>query len=324
MPTPSAWYRIILPFGELAAHGWETGLSASSLPPPPESGQADVFVLQGGDQREAASGLRQRRAYQRVVNETDDDFFHVPASLPRAHARYARADVRGWIAANIRACDMVTVTTEALAETIRSQAGHPDVRVIPNCVPDFTLTVTRPDYPRRTVIGWAASGSRDADFLVARNAVRHVLGTVPRTEMHFMGTDYRRLLPHGLRARHSHPPPVSTDAAAWFAGYDFDIALAPLADLPFNLARSPVKALEAFALGIPVLASDCPVYRGIVRDGINGYLCRTTADWQRRLRELACDRDARHELGAQARRDAAGHVISAGWRNWAGAYESLL
>ena len=52
-----------------------------------------------------------------------------------------------------------------------------------------------------------------------------------------MGTDYRHLLPKHLPARHTHPTAVSVDWRAWFSGYDFSIALAPLADIPFNRAR---------------------------------------------------------------------------------------
>ena len=77
-------------------------------------------------------------------------------------------------------------------------------------------------------------------------------------------------------------------------------------------------------MGIPVLASDLDPYRGLVTDGVNGYLCRTSADWAKRLRELTCDRAAREEMGTKARETARAHVISAGVRNWDAAYKSLL
>jgi glycosyltransferase involved in cell wall biosynthesis len=323
-PTPCAWYRVVLPFGELRQHGWDARYATASRLPPPESEAADVFVLQGGDHPDAAAALTRRRSFQRTVYETDDDYFHIPPQLPEAYAKYSQPGVRAAVAANMRACDMVTVTTETLAEVIRRETGHPDVVAVPNCVPDGVLTMTPFRRPRRTVIGWAGSGNRDQDFAVARDAVRTVLENTPRAEMHFMGTDYRHLLPRGLPARHTHPVAVSLDWRAWFGGYDFDVALAPLADIPFNRSRSPVKAVESFALGIPVLATDLDPYRGVVIDGVNGYLCRTRQDWARRLRELVHDREARQELGAKARETARAHVISTGWRNWDAAYRSLL
>jgi glycosyltransferase involved in cell wall biosynthesis len=323
-PTPCAYYRIVLPFSELRKNGWDARCATSSQRPPPESEQAGIFVMQGGDHPAAAAALRQRAAFQRLVYETDDDYFNIPPSLPQAYARYSRPEMRGYIAANMRACDMVTVTTETLAASVREHTGHPDVRVLPNVIPDGVLDMVPFRRPRRTVIGWAGSGNRDGDFAVIRDAVVSVLENARRTEMHFLGTDYRYLLPKHLPARHTHPAAVSLDWRAWFSGYDFDIALAPLADIPFNRSRSNLKAVEAMALGIPVLASDLDPYRGIVADGVNGYLCRTAADWAKRLRELACDRAAREDLGAKAREAARAHVISAGVRNWVSAYSSLL
>jgi glycosyltransferase involved in cell wall biosynthesis len=322
-PTPCGWYRIVLPLSELGRHGWDAWCESSSHLPPPDSEQAGIFVLQGGDHRAAAAALRERAMFQRLVYETDDDYFHIPPQLPEAYAKYSRPEVRGYIAANMRACDMVTVTTETLAQSVRDETGHGNVRVIPNAIPDGVLDLVPFRRPRRTVIGWAGSGNRDQDFAVIKDAVVSVLETVKRTEMHFLGTDYRRLLPRGLPARHTHPAAVSVDWRAWFSGYDFDIALAPLADIPFNRARSALKAVEAFARGIPVLASDLDPYQGIVADGVNGYLCRTPRDWSKRLRELTCDRAAREEMGRKARETARAHVISAGVRHWDDAYRSL-
>jgi hypothetical protein len=87
--------------------------------------------------------------------------------------------------------------------------------------------------------------------------------------------------------------------------------------------NSAIKALEYMALGIPVLASDVEAYRGLVIDGVNGYLIRRKADWGRRLHELACDVAAREEMGAKARETARAHTIEANWHKWAEIYAEL-
>jgi glycosyltransferase involved in cell wall biosynthesis len=319
MPNPCAYYRILLPFAELQKHGWDTRCSPSEETPPAESEQADVFVMESGDRPEAAAILRERAKFQRLVYETDDDYFSLPPAIKEAYAKYIHPEARQAIINNMRACHTVTVTTEPLAASIRKHTGHPDVRVVPNRLPDEVLCLAPFHRPRRTVIGWTGSGSRDADFAVVASAVRSVLERVKRTEMHFMGTDYRYMLPRHLPTRHTHPIAISLDTLGWFRGYDFDIALAPLADIPFNRSRSALKSLEAMALGIPVLASDTEPYRGIVIDGVNGYLCRPR-DWAKRLRELACDRQTQEEMGRAARETAREHVISAHWQDWARVY----
>ena len=323
LPDPCSWYRIVQPFDALNGRGWDARRQSSAAPPPDVSLDADIFVLQGGDRPDAARVLTERSKVQRLVYETDDDYFAVPAAQPQAHDKYRRADVRGFIAANMRACDMVTVTTPVLAESVRTHSGHPNVVVVPNCVPDGVLGLARFRRRGRTVIGWTGSGNRAHDFAVIRDAVVSVLRSTRRAEFHFMGTDYRHMLPKDVPARHTHPVACSISWETWFGGYDFDIAVCPLAGIPFNMARSPIKAIEAMALGIPVLAADAPPYRGIVTDGVTGYLCRA-GDWAKRLRELACDRQAREEMGANARHAARAHIMSAGVAAWDAAYRSLL
>ena len=320
LPNPCAYYRIILPFEQLCKHGWDARCTPSQEEPPPESEQTDVFVMQSGDRPEAAAVLRERAKFQRLIYETDDDYFHLPPAIEEAYKKYIKPGARQAIANNMLACHTVTVTSEALARSIRENTGHPDVRVVPNCLPDAVLEMTPFHRPRRTVIGWTGSGAREKDFAVIAQAVRTTLEQVKRTEMHFMGTDYRHMLPRSLPTRYSHPIAISLDMPGWFRGYDFDIALAPLADIPFNQARSAIKSLEAFGLGIPVLASDAEPYRGIVIDGVNGYLCRNQKDWAKRLRELASDRPAREEMGRNARKTAQEHVVSAHWQEWDGIY----
>ncbi|MDR3430133.1 MULTISPECIES: glycosyltransferase [Silvimonas] len=63
----------------------------------------------------------------------------------------------------------------------------------------------------------------------------------------------------------------------------------------------PVAVLEAMAAGLPVVATDVIGNRDLVRDGINGYLGHTAADFTARLALLAQDRHARVELGQRAR-----------------------
>ena len=295
----------------------------SSVPPPEASLDANIFVMQGGDKREAAAVLTERRKVQRLVYETDDNYFEIPPAQPEAHEKYSRPEVRRWVAANMRACDMVTVTTEVLAESVRKNSGHGNVRVLPNCIPDGVLGLAPFHHRRKTIIGWTSSGNRAHDFAVIRDAVVFVLRSVKHTEFHFMGTDYRSMLPKDVAARNSHPVASSVRWEGWFGAYDFDIAVCPLSDIPFNHSRSGIKAIEAMGLGIPVLAADAPPYRGIVEDGVTGYLCRP-GDWKKRLKELTLDRETREEMGRNARQAARAHVISAGADAWEDAYKSLL
>ena len=56
----------------------------------------------------------------------------------------------------------------------------------------------------------------------------------------------------------------------------WDIGIAPLVDSPFNRSKSAIKAMDYAALGLPVLASDMPVFRGSLADGPGGMLVENT------------------------------------------------
>ena len=61
----------------------------------------------------------------------------------------------------------------------------------------------------------------------------------------------------------------------------FDFALAPLEDTEFNRHKSALKVLDMAALGLPVLASDMPVYRMLHGDVAEMMLVgNTVEDWE--------------------------------------------
>ncbi len=104
------------------------------------------------------------------------------------------------------------------------------------------------------------------------------------------------------------------------------IGLAPLVDTPLNRCRSPVKALDYAALGLAVLASDVPTYRGSLADGPAGQLVPNNPEaWHAALDWLIRDQDFRRALAAKARRsfDESGSLASAA-RQRVTALRSLL
>jgi glycosyltransferase involved in cell wall biosynthesis len=88
----------------------------------------------------------------------------------------------------------------------------------------------------------------------------------------------------------------------WITQQHWDIAIAPLADTPFNRCKSAIKALDYAALGLPVLASDRAVYRGTLADGPGGRLVPDTENaWFVALARLVRDARFRHRLSDGAR-----------------------
>jgi len=65
-----------------------------------------------------------------------------------------------------------------------------------------------------------------------------------------------------------------------------DVAVLSGDDTPESFAKSSNRAIQAMALGLPVVAFPIPAYREVIRDGHNGYLCASAEQWRRALRRL--------------------------------------
>ena len=100
----------------------------------------------------------------------------------------------------------------------------------------------------------------------------------------------------------------------WCRSQDrWHIGVAPLIDDEFNRSKSPIKAMDYAALGVAVVASDVPAYRGMVRHNETGLLVPNEPEaWRQALRDVILAPRRRHEL-ADAR--ARGSIRRAhGWR----------
>lgn len=310
------WYRIVTPLAELRRHGWDTAWRAG-VPPQAADGYK-IIIGQRLDKPDALPIWRRSRLSHRLVYETDDDWFSVPPERFRNPG--GRAGYLDTLTHAAQVADIVTVSTHPLGEVMRRETGHRDIRVAENCVPAALLTLARNRNRRKVVAGWQGGSSHEADIAMIAPALRHFLDRHKHAELHMMGSDFSRLIGRQVRLTDWLR---CDETLGYYRAIDFDIGLAPLTGTVFDQSKSSIKALEYMALGIPVLASDVEPYRGLVIDGVNGYLIRRPGEWGRRLHELASDEAAREEMGAKARETARAHTIEANWRKWADIYAEL-
>ncbi len=80
-----------------------------------------------------------------------------------------------------------------------------------------------------------------------------------------------------------------------------NIGIMPLTDDPWAKGKCGFKALQYMALGIPAVASPVGVNCDIIRDGVDGYLCHTDAEWKNALAQLLGNDALRTRLGHAAR-----------------------
>jgi glycosyltransferase involved in cell wall biosynthesis len=264
--------------------------------------------------------LAQLENRPKLVFELDDDLWNIDVSNVSAYQWFMNGydyrtrtyhDVQGNLAANIAVADRVTVTTQALADLVSQ--WNKNVVVVPNYIPAWVLDWERPKRERLT-IGWMGSHTHAMDWEQAASQVGRFMRRNPEVGFHLMGGQYAEWL---------KIPKDQVSYTGWIDGVenvwrsiDFDIALAPLRPHVFNQSKSNLKALEAAALGIPIVASDCGPYPSFVEHGKTGFLVKRDHEWGKYLRDLVNDDAMREEMGAAAREKARDWTLEGNIDQW--------
>lgn len=299
------WYRLEVPFAELDRRGYVTGHEITYTA---DWDDADVIVAQRVA-NPGPSALWQQWAEQgrRLVYDADDDYFHVDASSRDAFAFFGRGDVQRRICANVEMASAVTVCSERLAEVMRPY--NPHVHVVPNGLPAEVLTWEVPRREGLVTLGWAGTSATLPDLAPVAGRLRRFLDRHPGVELHTIGLPPADIAAVGLRHERVRVTPHVQGTWAYLRAVDFDVWVAPYRSTQFNRAKAPTKALEAGALGIPIVASDMGSYRRHVRPGETGRLISRDHEWDQALHELVTDPDVRARMGAAAREQASAHTI---------------
>lgn len=149
--------------------------------------------------------------------------------------------------------------------------------------------------PGRLVIGWTGTHST----LKYLDQVVQVLAQLESEGLDFefrVISNQPPLLP--LRSLVFVPWRKETEITDLLA---FHIGLMPLEDDQWAKGKCAFKALQYMALGIPALVSPVGMNTEVVQNDYNGYVCRTAADWETRLRQLLANPGLRQHLGVAAR-----------------------
>ena len=195
--------------------------------------------------------------------------------------------------ANIKLSDKVLTSTPFLYGKLTEEFGinSQKVSVIENRV-NTSGYARKPISTKKPVVGWVGSvNHRSADLEVVSEVFKdghyrmHHSGATgyPPTMADKIGIDPGRV---------TMSPMYDPYIYGQKAFKSFDIGIAPLNDIPFNHAKSWIKAIEYAAAGIPFICSDVSEYRRLKETYGIGRLASTTEEWKQHLSEL-CDQATR-------------------------------
>ena len=212
----------------------------------------------------------------KIYYDIDDVIF--PEDIPlynRARDAFTNPAIINAAVEIMRLCDGITTPTKYMSDYYQEKTGVKGI-VLPNYMPKFWIDryYHKPDiikkyedYKRRPRVGYIGSpthfnttnnGARD-DFA---DIVKFIIKTIKNFKWVIMGG-----LPHELK------PYVQSgdiefqnwvriwDYPSMYHSLNLNIVVAPLQDNKFNLAKAPIKYLEAGALGLPCICQDLEPYK---------------------------------------------------------------
>ncbi|HEY0183298.1 MAG TPA: glycosyltransferase [Rhodopila sp.] len=303
--TPCAYIRLLQPLHHPAIAG-DFDVRVTTAETIFEH-EADIIVTQRFAMRDLAAADRlsahARRIGATLVFDLDDDLLSIPRSHADAKTLRPLAKV---VRRMLDVADIVWLSTPGLAE--RLSDSRPDAVVMPNGLDERIWTEpiqSARDQPVRILC--MGTATHDHDLAMIEPALARLKTEYgDRVVIDIIGMTSRNDLAAGLNrigapmnARRSYPGFVN-----WLRSVDppWHIGLAPLLDTTFNLSKSPIKAMDYAALGLAVLASDTPAYRGSIADGPAGQLVpNTPAAWYAALNWLVRNREARRAAAAGSR-----------------------
>lgn len=312
--TGSGYVRLIAPYRQDGlAQSWDTSvLHDGSLPEP---GSADVVILQRDlfPPSQAQFDTWQKAWHNsggKLIYEIDDDLTDGAGLTERGYGGSTKA-LAERVKTYVRSADAVSVSTTRLAEVLSTYVPEAasKIRVIPNyldsqlwglqgAAPEPHTTRERP-----LKLGYAGTPTHTEDLMLIRDVVQE-LEQDHGIEFEVIGAFQRTEAPFGRRIElpNNSVYPVFTE---WLTTIvDWDIAVIPLADNPFNRAKSNLKFLDYAALNTAIVCSDNVEYRKVARDGENCLMVANDANsWKEALLRLIEDPQLRHRLAAAANQD---------------------
>lgn len=324
--TGCGFYRMIGPAQALAAKGYSVRVApknpsvvqqGNKIVGLAENLQADLVVFQRPCRRQYVEIIKVlQRDGIKVALDFDDDLTDIHRNNPAyGPYNYLHLPDMHWKFGS-EACeiaDIVTVTTPRLQEVYGGV-------VVPNCIPEWYLGLKRPANDLVTV-GWAGHVATHPDDLeITHGSINQALAAT-KGKSRFLALGDEGTMPKlGIRNREPN---------SWLKGVpigdypefvaQLDIGIVPLADTPFNQAKSFLKALEYASLGVvPVVSPTSDNMRMV--DAGAAIVARNPKEWALEVENLIKDTEYRQDMSVKAREFASTKTLEGNTSIWAKAW----
>lgn len=287
------YHRIIRPLQILGRTGMAAGRAEGTFPSEhvAKAMKPDVMVWQ---RQTEANHLEIMDRYRAAlpdcyfVFEIDDALSAVPEAS--WHNPFMTPNIDAKLAAAIAKMDVVTVTTQDLADHMRKLAGSSiPIRVLPNMIGRDDLEIATKareevkknlnptEAPKLFRIGFGGGVSHTGDLALLNDVFKEFKDEV---EWCFLGMnpeippEAKKTFFGGVAPNHYLPS---------LAALNVDLIIAPLEDNLFNRCKSNLRLIESGACGYPVIASPVAPY---LTDNPPVLYCNTPSEWIETIRKF--------------------------------------
>lgn len=220
-----------------------------------------------------------------------DDLLH---DLPEKSSQYKKLkaafrDAKSRLRKALSYCDRLIVSTKPLAEMCKGMID--DIDIIPNRLRKATWNELQSlrQQSAKPRVGWAGAQQHQGDLEIIIDVVKE---TAEEVDWVFFGMCPEEIKPY-IKEDHAF-----VDIEAYpqkLASLNLDLAVAPLEEHDFNIAKSNLRLLEYGILGWPVVCSDIFPYQ--TNDAPVIRVANNKADWLSAIRQILADPSALQQAG---------------------------
>ncbi|RMH63376.1 MAG: glycosyltransferase [Calditrichaeota bacterium] len=259
----------------------------------------------------------------RLVYEFDDAFWTLPSNhLAYNFYQQMMPELKNYI----KSADLVTVSTDYMARYVAKL--NKNVRVLENALDDALWTFREPRSAQDKIrLLFSGTPTHHDDLKIVVKPLLKILNEYgDRVEVILWGNEIEELMALPQVQRGPDFTPDYTLYARQLQSLDVDLAIVPLADTPFNRAKSHIKWLEYSACGITGIYSRVGAYPKHIKDKQTGLLVNNSHKaWYRALKWMLEHPEERLKMAIQAQEDIKKqHTISSATSRWYEAYATLV
>jgi len=268
-----------------------------------------------------------RAAGKPVVFDIDDLLWELPETHFDMRRRRYTESILPMFKAIIEA-DLVTTSSAALRDRLKDL--NQNTVVLPNYLDDrLWVKDNEREYGNHQpiVLGYMGSPTHAIDIKFLEPVLQKLVKRYhSKIVLHMYGFPPPVWLRQTIRTELTRFSHTSYEQfARGFQKASFDIALAPLAPIPFNQCKSSIKYLEYSALGVPGVYSNTPAYCSLIQHGKDGFIATTVDEWEAQLVQLIEDERLRKSIGRKARDKVFNSwMVSQHAGEWLDCYNKLL